>query len=144
MDITQFRKIDALGRLKRTAIFEAAPPEVPATESEIAAIESAMNIKISNKYKQFLTEFGGGNYGLAIIFSAKKNSEWYLPAQVIKTRGYLPPDYLPVSDDFSGGVYCQKLKDFGACEEIYYWNLDGGILKTDYSDIFELIGNTAY
>lgn len=144
MKLDEFKSIDLAGRKKRAKLFEAAPPNPPATESEIKAMESMVGVKISNSFRDFLINFGGGNYGLAVIFCADVSSEWYLPKQVKEISRYLPGNYLPIADDFTGGIYCQKIENEEALDQIYYWNTDEGIRETDCSDIFQLVKNTAF
>lgn len=144
MELSDFKKLDLLKRLEKKEMFNATPPDDIAEDSDISVLEEKIGVKLSEKYKQFLVNFGGGSYGLVVIFSADKNSEWYLPAQLEKSKSYLPENCLPISDDFSGGFFCQLLENSCALEEIYYWNFDGGFLKTEYPDIFTFVGEAAY
>lgn len=144
MNIQEFQNIDFAGRKERAKVFESTPPSAPATESEIYSLESSIGVKISRTFREFLMAFGGGNYGLAVIFCADNASEWYLPRQWAEMSTYLPADLLPVADDFAGGIYCQKIENKQAKDRIWYWNTDGGTKETDYADIFELVTNTAY
>ena len=88
--------------------------------------------------------FGGGNYGLSVIFCADDASEWYLPRQLQKIGAYLPADLLPIADDFTGGIYCQKIENKQVTNKIWYWNTDGGLTETEYLDVFDLVSKTAY
>ena len=88
---------------------------------------------------------GGGSYGLTTIFSGDQNSEWYLPSKQVEASAYLPCNLLAFSDDFAGGLYVLKVADDGiANESVFYWNQDGGLVETDYVDVFEFVAKFAY
>jgi hypothetical protein len=144
MKIDEFKNFDMAGRSARVKVFESIPPSPPAKESEIAALESSIGVKISSSFREFLMAFGGGNYGLSVIFCADDASEWYLPRQMQEVGAYLPVNFLPISNDFTGGIYCQKIENKQATDKIWYWNTDGGLTETECLDVFDLVSKTAY
>jgi hypothetical protein len=58
-----------------------------------------------SSYRAFLREFGGGEFGFIVTFSADPHSEWHLPNKQKETSKYLPEGFLAFSDDFAGGTY---------------------------------------
>lgn len=143
MNFNDFFRIDAIGRKSKSKIFDAVPPDKSPTLAQLRIVELAINMTLGNAYKEFLLKFGGGNYGLVVIFSGDSESEWYLPRNYNLMKRYIPEGYIPVSDDFSGGIYCQK--NFSSEDErLYVWTTDGGVQSTEYVNVYDYISKNAY
>jgi len=144
MTIEELRQIDVRYRQEKPKLFELSTPDPPASEQQIEALEHAVGVRLPKSYRQFLREFGGGNFGLTTIFSADPSSEWYLPLKQSEARHYLPEDLLTISDDFAGGNYALRIVDGRAQEPVIYWNQDGGESATEFNDLFEFVARFAY
>lgn len=145
MTLEEFREIDRQGRNADPGLFSLSSPDKCASTRDIEDAEKLLQVVLPGTYRSFLKGFGGGSYGLTTIYSADQNSEWYLPSKQIEASSYLPPNLLAFSDDFAGGVYVLKVADDGTANEgVFYWNQDGGLVQTDYADLFEFVAKFAY
>jgi hypothetical protein len=144
MNIEAFREIDREFRTSRPKLFSASPSDPPAEGSELDAVESEVRARLPKSYREFLSEFGGGDFGFVAVFSSTPESEWYLPVQAARAQQFLPQNLLPFSDDFAGGYFVFRIVD-GRCEEkVLYWNTDGGLIETQYKDALDYIAACAY
>lgn len=144
MGLDEFRAADRAARVATPKLFILAPPDRPATERELEQAEQAISAELPDSYRAFLREFGGGSYGLITVFSADPTSEWFLGARVMQARAYLPTHLLPFSDDFAGGLYVFEIAEGQASEAVWYWNGDGGLTRTEFSDVLQFIARYAY
>jgi hypothetical protein len=144
MTAEEFRNIDARYRTEKPKLFRLASSDPRASEEQLDEIEARMGVKLPVSYRTFLKEFGGGEFGLTDVFSANPESEWYLPARNADAASYLPEGLLPFSDDFAGGLYVFEIKGGLAEERVFYWNQDGGLVPTDFCDVFEFVAKHAY
>lgn len=144
MTLEELRQLDARYRLEKPKLFQLSTPDHPASEEQLAEIERAIGIRLPQSYRSFLQEFGGGNFGLVILFSADANSEWYLPLKQSEASQYLPDGVLAFSDDFAGGNYVFKVLNGQAQDVVFYWNQDGGESPTDFGNVFEFVARYAY
>jgi hypothetical protein len=144
MTLEELRQMDARYRQEKPKLFQLSTPDPPASEEQLAEIERAIGVRLPRSYRAFLREFGGGNFGLATIFSADSNSEWYLPAKQGEACRYLPKGMLAFSDDFAGGNYVLKVLSGQAQEAVFCWNQDGGESPTVFKDVIEFVARYAY
>jgi antitoxin YobK len=144
MTLEELRRLDASYRQKKPRFFELSTPDPPASEQQLEAVERALGVQLPQRYRQFLCEFGGGTFGLATIFSADPDSEWYLPRQQSEASRYLPEGLVAFSDDFAGGNYAFRIANGRAQEPVVYWNQDGGEMATEFSDVIEFVARYAY
>ena len=131
-------------KLADPKLFRLNSPDHCASEEEISEVERMLSVTLPCSYREFLKEFGGGDFGSEVVFSADPNSEWYLPAKCLEAEAYLPEGFLAFSDDFAGGHYVLKVEGGRAQEPIFYWNQDGGLSVTKYTNILEYLANNAY
>lgn len=144
MTFVQFQEIDAQRRSENPKLFLRSVSDPPASEDQLAAVELKTGTRLPEKYRLFLSRFGGGRFGYTNVFSANQSSDWYLPTRASDASRYLPQELLPVSDDFAGGLYVFKIDNGIAGEEIFYWNDDGGLTSTAFHDVFEFLASCAY
>lgn len=144
MTIEQFREADILGRAKKPKIFALIPPDRPATQEEIRSVEVSIGARLPLAYARFLSEFGGGTYGLVAVFSADADSDHYFVRRVNELAAHVPQGLLAFSDDQAGGVYAFRVEDGNALERVWYWNADGGLVETTFENALEYIAQNAY
>jgi hypothetical protein len=144
MKIEEFRQLDAAHRIANGKLFELATPDQPVSMDQIENVEREVGVKFPESYKHFLHEFGGGAYGLLTVYSADPNGDWYLPSKLSEMYTQPPEMLLPIIDDFSGGYYALRVIDGVALEPIYYWNVDDGIVPTEYQTALDFIARYAY
>jgi SMI1-KNR4 cell-wall len=143
MTLEELKEIDTRYRQEKPTLFGLSPDK-PASERQLEEVERAIGVRLPSSCRAFLNEFGGGSFGLAVIFSADPDGEWYLPKEESKSRRYLPKGLLPFSDDFAGGNYVFKVVAGVAQEAVFYWNTDGGESPTEFKDIMEFVARYAY
>lgn len=144
MNIDEFKAIDALARQKNEKIFRLSIPDARASEECVKEMECSLGVNLPDSYREFLKEFGGGNFGLTTIFSADAFGEWYLPDRQAEASKYLPEGLLAFSDDFAGGLYVLQKTEGHTEDQVLYWNRDGGLVKTQFKNILEYVARHAY
>jgi hypothetical protein len=145
MNIQEFRQLDARYREEKPNLFRLSRPDRPATEGEILDVERRLGVKLPDKFKAFLMEFGGGDFALEVIYSATPGSQFYLPAKADFAHQVLPGSFVPISDDGAGGYYVLEVRDGLASEEVHYFDSDSGeVQPTEYKDTLAFITRYAY
>ncbi len=144
MNIDEFRAIDQEARLSKPKLFSLATPDALASVEALDNLQRAIGVILPISYRGFLNEFGGGNFGLVTVFSADPNSEWFLPNKYDEARRYVEKRMLPYSDDFAGGLYVLEIVDGLAKEPVFYYNVDGGLIKTGFVTMLDFVARYAY
>jgi len=144
MNIDELRRIDARHRKDKSTLFRISTPDNKASVEQLTEVERALGVRLPVTYRDFLSEFGGGTFGLCTVFSADPASEWYLPRKHREALRYLPGGLLAFSDDFSGGYYVFQVANACAQEKVVYWNTDGGLVPTMFSNVLEFVARYAY
>jgi hypothetical protein len=144
MTFDEFKLTDAQIREEYPARFEMSTAARCATPEMIDAAEAEAGIKLPDKYRAFLMEYGGGDYGTVVIYSADATDEWYFPRRNLENRPVLPDGYLAFSDDFCGGFYVLKIVGNAGLDKVFYWCYDDEAEeKTPYEDVLEYIAACA-
>jgi hypothetical protein len=144
MTLEEFRQIHNRYRQEKPKLFLLASPDRRATEAQLQKVESELGVKLSAQLREFLTDFGGGTFGFANVFSVDSDGEFYLPEKNKEAAEYLPPGLLAFSDDFAGGYYVLRVTDGRADAPVFYWNSDGGLVETEFDDVFQFVARYAY
>lgn len=144
MGLTEFRQLFDQKVVEKPKLFELITPDRPATEGQISDAEHRLGIKLPSSYLSFLKEFGGGSFGLTNVFSADPESEYFLVSRNSQAHGLLPEHLVAFSDDYSGGWYAFATSDGVAGDSIFYWNVDGGLQKTRFANVFEYVARFAF
>lgn len=145
MNIEEFRNIAARYRAERPKLTRLSRSDRPATATEIEEVERRLSTQLPDRFKAFLMEFGGGDFALEAIYSAIPDSDWYLPTKAEFARRLLPNNYLPISDDGTGGYYVFEVGDGLASEKIYYFDSDSGNIEpTGDEDVLSFIARYAF
>lgn len=144
MTLEELRDTDSRYRREKPKLFELAQSDPPAAPEDLTAVEDSIGVKLPRSYRDFLTAFGGGTVGLAVIFSACADGVWYLPDRQRDAGQFLPSGLLAFSDDFAGGYYVFKVADGVAEERPWYWNQDGGLVRTEFANVYEFVARYAY
>jgi hypothetical protein len=142
--INDFKIIDSESRQKRPKIFLLSESEPKPTKKEIEALEEILSCRLPSSYKDFISAFGGGDYGLTCIFSVLPSSKWY----ILNKHECLPIDvrknYIPFSDDGCGGFFLFKKQSESYLEAVHYWNVDGELAVRPYKNLFEYLLEFAF
>jgi len=75
----QFRQIDKHMREVKQKIFRLSDSDERVSEDKVVDVERLIGIVLPTSYRQFLMDYGGGDFGLVTIFSADAKGKWYLP-----------------------------------------------------------------
>jgi len=145
MNIDQFKAIDVAQREQKPKLFSLSTPAACANPEMLNEVEGLLGVVLPSKYREFLTAFGGGDFGLVNVFSADKKNEWYLCYKLEELHDTLPQGYLPFSDDNAGGYYVLKVQNGEVKDRVFYWNYEEQDLReTPFSDILEFVARYAY
>src|SRR5690606_8359133 len=107
-------------------------PDRLATATMISEVETMIKVSICKPYKEFLQQYGGGNYWTTVVYSADALSFFYLPRAYSRAKKFIPIGYLPFSEDFCGGYYLFAVDGTVVYDHVYYWHIDGGVCITEY------------
>ena len=144
MTLEELQAIDSRCRYEKPKLLELSRSDPPAALDELDVVEESIGTKLPKSYRDFLAAFGGGTVGLAVIFSAYADGDWYLPDRQRAAEQFLPTGLLAFSDDFAGGYYVFKVADEIADERPWYWNQDGGLVQTEFANVYEFVARYAY
>lgn len=110
------------------------------SQDDIEFIENELSVKLTNEYKTFLMNFGGGYFAFSNIFSGDKDSEWYLISKNKELNLLEDKSFLAISENEVGDYYGYKVKD-GVCESIIslFDHEENEIKKTIYDDFYNFV-----
>ncbi|MCH5270325.1 MAG: SMI1/KNR4 family protein [Lachnospiraceae bacterium] len=140
MDYTHFKEIVDEVKRKKPHLFELEHDQI-LSMTEIDNIEKRMKIKLPLDYRKFISEFGGGLFGYATVYSLDEKSRYYMFQDgPLVRKGYLPKEYLPVFDNGCGDIYALKIHEKQCLDEIYFYNHERkSVTKTKYANILEYL-----
>lgn len=135
MDYAHFKEIVDEIKRKKTHLFELEHDQI-LSMTEIDAIEMKMDIKLPLAYRRFISEFGGGLFGYATIYSLDENSRYYM----FQDGSLVKKGYLPIFDNGCGDIYVLKIYEKQCSDEVYFFDHESrSITKTKYADILEYL-----
>lgn len=127
-------------RPKRSKIFELIPPDRYATASDLEKLELDLGYQLSSDYREFLSKYGGGQFGLVEVGSADPASDLYLPKINAAAQPHLRNGLVAISDDHCGGWYFVETRDQTMTHAVRLWNVDGGYDdRVSYETIFDFV-----
>lgn len=116
--------------------------EAPASYSDIARVEAALDHALPDQFKHFAQTFGAGYFGASNISSLVKASDWYVLSRPLVSVNGNP--MLVVSDDETGGYYGFVFDGTAYGPEIVYANPDdGNYTENTASSFFDYVENNA-
>ena len=104
--------------------------------AEIEKFEEKIHIELPEKYKKFLSEYGGGYFGYANVYSLDEGSDFYL-----LHNNDVPVDkYLRIADNGCGDYYLLLVDGKKCSEQLYFFEHDETAVRaTEYADILEYL-----
>lgn len=103
---------------------------------QMEEFENMLQVSLSEKYKQFLMNYGGGYFGYASVYSLDKTSSFYLLAHNDTPVG----DYLRIADNGCGDYFLLKVNHRKCLEQLFCYDHDAKtICATEYADILEYL-----
>ena len=143
MTKNEFQQRLAEARQERPKVFAVTVSDAPASDSQIETLENLLGCSLESSHREFLREFGGGEFGFGVLFSADPESEWYVHAQ-LEQSGLDASSFVPVSDNFAGDVYGFRVRN-GRCERpMVIWDHEiGGIREAGFNDVYEFMDRYA-
>ena len=122
-------------KIKKPILF-ALESDTPPSVEEIEHFEKIYSIALPEKYKLFISEFGGGYFGYANVYSLDNASNYF----IMKHKSYVPNSYLPIADNGCGDFYVLKCNGEYCSDRIYFYTHDSQeITETTYQDILEYL-----
>lgn len=113
-----------------------------ASDEEISGAESELGVKFPSQFVEFLQGVGAGYFGFTNMFSVNPNSDWYF--QDMLEQFSFPEDFIPVSDDETGGYFGFLLKDNMCSRDVYYWHSSEGTSpERKYGDFYDYLVEVA-
>ncbi len=108
---------------------------------QIAAFEETHRIRLPEKYKLFLSTYGGGYFGYANIYSLDPKGVFPVTNENRFQFPLTPGKCLYVSDNGCGDLYGFRIDPKGRCSERLFYrdHEDGAIYETEYTDTFEYL-----
>jgi antitoxin YobK len=144
LSLAEFRRLHIKKLAETPKLFELESSDCPASERQIHTLERALGVQLPPTYRSFLMEYGGGAFGLTNVFSADPESDYYSLLRNADAIPLIPANFIAFSDDFCGGWYVLGFSGGIADEDVFYWNTDGGLRKTEFANIFEFLAGNAY
>jgi hypothetical protein len=134
---TELRKAKA----SKPKVFQNPYTDPPAEPELIQTLESDIKVELEQTYKEFVKEFGSGDFGFGVIYSPNPKSDWYMKT---KLKSHLPKDFLPISENFCGDSYGFKTID-GKCVGpiVIFDHETNSVKETEYQNVFDLMTQTA-
>jgi hypothetical protein len=124
VEIDEFLEVCGQMKAKKPRLFQRSTLDSLATPAHIEAVERALGLTLPAAYSSFLKALGGGELGFLVVFSVDPNSKWFLLDRVNRSKGVIPPGFIPFSDDFTGGYYLLKADSDLASNSVYFWAQD--------------------
>ena len=135
MTYSDFIEIVEKTKKDKPILFELESDKLASLE-DIQIFESETGIILPEEYKKFLSEFGGGYFGFATIYSLDKDSSFYL----LDNQKYIPDNYLAISDNGCGDVYIMNKLDGNISSEIFFYDHEtGNVSDKEYENIYEFL-----
>ncbi|MBO2588853.1 SMI1/KNR4 family protein [Shewanella algae] len=119
MNIEQFSKI--FNDVKSTKpLWLEGEMEPKASDEAIFDTEKKLGVKLPEQLIEFIKNIGSGYFGYTNVFSVNPSSEWYL-IDVMEQFSF-PDNFIPISDDETGGYYGFLTMNNICNDEVYYWH----------------------
>lgn len=121
-------------RAERPRWFDPERPDALADAAAVEAVERALGVRLPPDYVWFLSEYGGGDFVFASIYSADAGSDLYLP----RNQGPppLPPGHVAFSDDGCGDLCLFPVRDGAAEDRVLWFDHETDELTADEADGF--------
>lgn len=135
MEYGAFKKIVDEYKLKKPILFGLEHDRI-LSEAEIVSCENAFCIKLPQKYKEFLLNYGGGFFGYTNIYSLDKESEFYLFEQ-----NSIPIDsFLRIADNECGDYYLLRVDNHKCLDKLFFYDHEiNTVFETEYEDVLEFL-----
>ncbi len=138
MDFAVFQQF-ADDKRANVGLFRLNRPDPAATPEEIRQAESKLGVKLPKKYKEFVSRYGGGEFGSSVVYSLHEDSRWFIIAKALQAA-YLPGGFVPFSESFTGDFYGFRDKGGQLAERVWFWDHETEeILDSGFPDILEYL-----
>jgi SMI1-KNR4 cell-wall len=143
MNVQLLKECIRKNMLRGSVNFLMEPPDPPANDTCISKVESLFGLDLPQLYKDFLIEFGGGSFGFIDIYSTFETGKYYIGNVVNMYDMFAKNGFVPISDDYCGGLYCLKFDTISDLS-VYYYNDEDGFIKTRFSNVFQFVAECAF
>jgi hypothetical protein len=133
---------DLVRKLRQTRpVWFDLPSDAPPPEQEIAEIERGLGAKLPADFVWFLKEYGGGDFGLATIYSADRESEFHL---LERQEEGLPDNLVVFSDNGAGDLYGFPIDDGVARDEVLLLDHETGTTSARADGFLDFVREQAF
>lgn len=135
MNFDNFNSVVEECRAKKPILFGLEHDKILSAE-EIVQFERIAQITLPEKYKEFITRYGGGYFGYANIYSLDSESDFY----ILKHNNLPLEKFIRIADNGCGDYYLFKM-DKGKClEPVYFYDHDADkVTPSEHDDVFEYL-----
>ncbi len=123
MDFSEFKELTSSLKAKKPIWFSLETDPL-ATDSEIEAAETQLRILLPIEYKSFVSEYGGGYFAFAIVYSVA-NSDWNI---VRMNQKFAIPQFVAISDNGCGDLYGYRVVDNSCVSTVSLWIMNANLL----------------
>lgn len=114
-------------------------PDKSVNESAIVSVETKLEVKLPDEYKEFILKYGGGYFSFSIVYSLDDVSDWNL-IKVNHEYLSLRAGYILISENGVGDFYGYKVINGICSSEIYFYDHETeGWEKTLFSNLFDYL-----
>lgn len=108
----------------------------PATDEELAQLESNLGAQLPRQFRDFLLSHGAGMFAFLKVLGPKRGTGWEVSAH----RHGLPVDFVPVADLETGDFYGHRVVDRRCDDEVTIWDHETGAIRpTQFDDFYSLV-----
>lgn len=135
MEFELFNKIVSECKYKKPLLFDLGHDKILSVK-EVECFEQNIQLELPKKLVIFLSEYGGGYFGYANIYSMDKDSTFYL-----LNYNDLPINkYLRIADNGCGDYYLLCINNQKCLDNLYFYDHETKtVCETEYEDIFEYL-----
>ena len=140
MDLAEFALLVDEVREERPGWF-GMPTDAPASAFELAAVEAELGVRLPVAYREFVSEFGGGEFVFMNIFAVGEGSEWNM-VRINRIKEVPLDRFVGVSDDRTGGLYGFAVQDGVCADAVSYLDLTARsyeVVETRFSGFFDFV-----
>ena len=138
----EFRALVAGTKLKQPRWF-ALESDRRATDTELQQAERHIGAALPEQYRRFVSEYGGGFFGFAKVFSVQPDSDFNLVA-INRREGLVGSGFVAVSDNGAGDLYAFKVADGSCGASIWFHDHEANEWrKTQFADLLDFLAQRA-
>ncbi len=110
--------------------------DLPLSSEQLREAEEALGLSLPCDCRRFLSEFGAGYFGFAVVYSPEEASDFFM----LRGGRGVPAGYIPISDNGCGDLYLFRANDGICSDELYFLDHERGkISPAKYGSILDFL-----